>query len=160
MLRVIRIPQNKFFLRFPVKQIKVPKVASFFLKNFIQNTAHLMKIKLLTLTSMITFSFLQAQSCEEFMDFVKSQSYGSTYTSYSSSAISYVTFYDIYMDYQTYYFAIVCFKNQYYPCSEYIYQVGRNTKMQYSMNYLNSAGKAFWKYIQPYNENLRCGPDL
>ena len=103
-----------------------------------------------------------SQSCEEYMDFVKSENYGSTYTSYNSDAISKVTFYDVLIDYQTYYFAIVCFKgNQYsYSCSEYIYQVSSNTKMNYSMNYLNSAGKAFWKYIQPYNQNLGCAPNF
>ena len=63
--------------------------------------------------------------------------------------------------YQTYYFAIVCFKQKYsYGCNEYIYQVASNTKFNYSYNYLNSAGKAFWKYIQPYNENLDCAPNF
>jgi len=28
------------------------------------------------------------------------------------------------------------------------------------MNYLNSAGKAFWKYIEPYSDNLSCAPDF
>lgn len=103
----------------------------------------------------------KAQTCEEIMEFVKSKGYGTTYNSYTSEAISKVTFYDIMIDYQTYYFAIVCFKSKYsYGCSEYIYQVASNTKMYYSMNYLNSAGKAFWKYIQPYNENLDCAPDF
>lgn len=104
---------------------------------------------------------VNAQTCEEYMDFVKSKSYGTTYSSYTSEAISKVTFYEVMIDYQTYYFAIVCFKQKYsYQCSEYIYQVGYNTKMNYSMNYLNSAGKAFWKYIQPYNNNLGCAPDF
>jgi len=95
------------------------------------------------------------------MEFVKSESYGTTYTSYNSDAISKVTFYDVSVDYQTYYFAIVCFKKEYsYGCSEYIYQVASNTKMYYSMNYLNSAGKAFWEYIQPHNENLGCAPNF
>ena len=102
-----------------------------------------------------------SQSCEEMMEFVKSKGYGSTYTSYNSEAISKVTFYDVVIDYKTYYFAIVCFKKKYsYTCSEYIYQVASNTKMYYSINYIESAGKAFWKYIQPYNENLQCAPDL
>ncbi len=103
---------------------------------------------------------LKAQTCDEVMQSVKSESYGTTYHSYSSDAISKVTFYDIMIDYQYYYFAIVCFKGEYYGCSEYIYQVSSNTKMYYSMNYLSSAGKAFWKYIQPYNENLGCAPDF
>jgi len=34
-----------------------------------------------------------------------------------------------------------------------------NTKFNYSVNYLTSAGKAFWDYIQPYNKNLGCAPD-
>lgn len=101
---------------------------------------------------------LKAQTCDEVMEFVKSKSYGTTYHSYKSDAISKVTFYDAMIDYKYYYFAIVCFKKEYYGCSEYIYQVSSNTKMYYSTNYLNSAGKAFWKYIHPYNENLGCAP--
>lgn len=117
--------------------------------------------KLLTLL-IILFGLinLKAQTCDEVMEFVKSESYGTTYHSYNSDAISKVTFYDVMIDYQYYYFAIVCFKREYYGCSEYIYQVSSNTKMYYSMNYLNSAGKAFWEYIQPYNENLGCAPDF
>jgi hypothetical protein len=104
---------------------------------------------------------IEAQSCEEMMEFVKSESYGSTFHSYDSDAISKVTFYSVYMDYKTYYFAIVCFKRKYaYQCSEYIYQVASNTQTNYTMNYRQSAGKAFWKYIQPYNKNLGCAPDF
>ena len=102
-----------------------------------------------------------SQSCEQWMEFVKNKSYGTTYNSYNSDAISKVTFYNVRIDYKTYYFAIVCFKQKYsYGCNEYIYQVGSNTKLNYSMNYLSSAGKAFWEYIQPYNENLGCAPDF
>ena len=120
-----------------------------------------MKKNILILFLIFTAYQIQAQSCAEMMEFVKSKSYGTTYNSYSSTAISKVTFYDVMIDYKTYYFAIVCFKKEYsYSCNEYIYQVGSNTKMYYSMNYLNSAGKAFWKYIQPYNENLDCAPDF
>lgn len=101
-----------------------------------------------------------AQSCQEMIDFVKAESYGTTYNSYDSDAISKVTFYNIRIEYQTYYFAIVCFKQEYsYGCSEYIYQVGSNTKLNYSMYYLDSAGKAFWNYIQPYNNTLNCAPN-
>lgn len=100
-----------------------------------------------------------AQSCKELMEYVKSESYGTTYSSYNSDAISKVTFYNIMIDYQTHHFAIVCFKREYsYGCVEYIYQVGSNTKFNYSINYSNSAGKAFGKYIQPYNKNLGCAP--
>jgi hypothetical protein len=118
--------------------------------------------KLVLSISVLIFSVgMEAQSCEEMMDFVKSKSYGNTFYSPSSEAISWVTFYDIYVDYKSYYFAIVCFKRKYtYQCSEYIYQVASNTKMYYSMNYMDSAGKAFWDYIQPYNENLECAPDF
>lgn len=102
-----------------------------------------------------------SQSCEEWIEYVKKESYGSTFTSYNSDAISKVTFYNARIDYKNYYFAIVCFKQEYsYGCNEYIYLVSSNTKINYSMNYLSSAGKAFWKYIQPYNENLGCAPDF
>lgn len=117
---------------------------------------------ILTLTLMLAAVCGRAQSCAEIMDYVKKEGgYGTTYTSYNSDAISKVTFYQVSVDYQTLYFAIVCFKKKYsYSCSEYIYQVGSNTKFHYSLNYLNSAGEAFWNYIQPYNENLGCAPSF
>lgn len=119
-------------------------------------------MKKLLIISLISFAFisLKGQTCDELMQSVKSESYGTTYNSYNSDAISKVTFYDIAIDYQYYYFAIVCFKGEYYGCSEYIYQVNSNTKMYYSMNYLNSPGKAFWGYIHPYNDQLDCAPDF
>lgn len=104
---------------------------------------------------------LHAQSCEDIMAFVKEQSTGTTYTSYTSEAISSVSFYTITRDYKTLYFAIVCFKQKYsYDCNEYIYQVGSSTELNYSMHYLTSAGKAFWKYIEPYNDYLECAPNF
>src|SRR5689334_5977255 len=115
---------------------------------------------LLILISFFTLSG-NSQSCDEIMKFVKSNSYGTTYTSYNSEAISKVTFYQITIDYKTQYFAIVCFKQKYtYGCNEYIYQVGSKTKFNYSMNYSNSAGKAFWEYIHPYRQNLNCAPNF
>ena len=112
-----------------------------------------MKKLVLTLLFCVLAFQLNAQTCEELMEYVKEQSTGTTYTSYTSEAISKVTFYTITVEYKTLYFAIVCFKQKYsYGCNEYIYQVGSSTKFNYSINYLNSAGKAFWKYIQPYNE--------
>lgn len=103
----------------------------------------------------------KSQTCEELIEFVKSENYGTTYNSITSDAISKVTFYNVTIDYKTYYFAIVCFKSKYsYGCNEYIYQVSSSTKMNYSLNYLESAGKAFWQFIQPYHENSECSPDL
>jgi len=120
-----------------------------------------MKSILLILVLFSFTHFTQAQSCKEYMDFVKSKSYGTTYTSYNSDAISKVTFYNVMIEYKTYYFAIVCFKKEYsYGCNEYIYQVAHNTRMQYSLNYHSSAGKAFWNYIQPHNKNLGCAPNF
>ena len=118
-----------------------------------------MKKGIAILFVILWFASSRAQTCDEIMKYVKSKSYGTTYTSYNSEAISKVTFYEITVDYQTYYYAIVCFKNQYYGCTEYIYQVGSSTKLNYSLNYLKSAGKAFWEYIQPYNKYLGCAPD-
>lgn len=116
-------------------------------------------ILLVILTS--SFCIVKSQSCEEVMKQVKAKSSGMTFTSFNSDAISKVTFYDITVDYQNLYFAIVCFKSKNsFNCSEYIYQVSSNTKMYYSSNYLTSAGEAFWKYIQPHNTNLGCGPTL
>ena len=119
------------------------------------------KIILIFVIALTTFA-VKAQSCDEIMEYVKKEGgYGTTYTSYNSDAISKVTFYQVSVDYKTLYFAIVCFKKEYsYTCSEYIYQVGSNTKFNYSLNYLNSAGKAFWEYIQPFNDNLGCAPNF
>ncbi len=104
---------------------------------------------------------VKSQNCEEFIDLVKSKDYGTTYNSPLSDAITKVSFHTVTLDYEPYYFAIVCFKSKYsYGCTEYIYQVGYNTKLNYSLNYLDSAGKAFWNFIQPYHENLNCSPDL
>ncbi len=104
---------------------------------------------------------IYSQTCEELIESIELNNYGTTYNSYNSDAISKVTFYDVFFDYTTHYFAIVCFKKNYgYGCNEYIYEVGRNTKLNYSLNYRESAGKAFWKYIEPYNENLDCAPDF
>ncbi|WP_296623217.1 hypothetical protein [Marivirga sp.] len=109
----------------------------------------------------LTTTMVKAQSCEELIEFVKSESYGSTYSSPLSDAISEVTFYTVTIDFETYYCAIVCFKEKYsYGCNEYIYIVSSTTEMYYSLNYFDSAGKAFWKYIQPYHQNSECSPDL
>lgn len=121
-----------------------------------------MKNIILILVLTITTIRIKAQSCDETMKYVKSEGgYGTTYTSYNSDAISKVTFYQLTVDYKTLYFAIVCFKKEYsYNCTEYIYQVGSNTKYNYSLNYYDSAGKAFWEYIHPYNQNLGCAPNF
>ena len=114
---------------------------------------------LITITLFIGILKSSSQtSCSELIEYVKSQSYGSPYYSYDSDAISQVTFYEVVDDsYNSFYFAIVRFTSSY---KEYIYQVSSNTKLNYSMDYFDSAGKAFWKYIQPYNENLNCAPDF
>ncbi len=104
---------------------------------------------------------LFSQGCSDLITKVQELDSGTSYTSYTSDAISKVTFHEITVEYSTKYFAVVCFKKEYsYNCSEYIYQVGSNSKFNYSMNYITSAGKAFWKYIQPYNKNLDCGPSF
>ena len=77
-----------------------------------------MKKKLLFLVFIFGLVNANAQSCEEMMRLVKSKSYGSNYSSYNSEAISKVTFYDVMINYKTYCFAIVCFKNKYsYDCN-------------------------------------------
>lgn len=117
-----------------------------------------MKIRLLFLAFFLSCTFFKSQTCDDMIKYVKSKSSGVTYYSSSSSAISQVTFYTIYENYKTYYFAIVKFTSDYYR--EYIYQVGSNTSYNYSMNYMTSAGKAFWNYVQPYNKVLDCAPDI
>lgn len=117
------------------------------------------KISLITIFIICTITSFAQSRCRELMETIKEKGYGTTYSSdLTSDAISKVTFYEITVDYNTLYFAIVCFKREYsYECSEYLYQVGSNTKYNYSMNYMQSAGKAFWKFIEPYNKNLKCG---
>ena len=100
-----------------------------------------------------------AQTCEDVMDFVKSESNGTTYYSYTSDAITKATFYDVTIDFEKYYFVIVKFNNS-YTFKEYIYQVVSQTKFNYSINYISSAGKAFWDYIEPYNDVLGCAPEF
>ncbi|PHI19217.1 hypothetical protein CEQ90_14230 [Lewinellaceae bacterium SD302] len=121
-----------------------------------------MKTGMIYLLLMITFCSLQSQSCEELMQTVKNSGYGQTFNSnITSNAISKVTFYDVSVNYQTLYFAIVCFKKEYgFGCNEYLYQVAFNTRSQYSFSYMNSAGKAFWNYIHPHRDNLGCAPDI
>jgi hypothetical protein len=104
---------------------------------------------------------VKAQSCDELMKYVKVNGYGTTYNSLTSDAISKVTFYEMAIDYNYYYFAIVCFERKHtYSCDEYLYVVNSNTKFNYATNYQSSAGQAFWDYIQPHNANLGCAPDF
>lgn len=120
-----------------------------------------MRKYLILLPLLIGINFVSAQSCEEIMEYVKANGSSTTYVTYDSEAISKVTFYTVSVDFKTHYFAIVCFKKKYsYSCSEYIYQVASNTQFNYSVDHYNSAGKAFWKHIEPYNENLECAPDF
>tara|TARA_R110002051_G_scaffold105747_1_gene178811 strand:+ start:1330 stop:1695 length:366 start_codon:yes stop_codon:yes gene_type:complete len=118
-----------------------------------------LKKTILFLMILIGVYNLNAQSsCSEMMKYVKSKGYGSSFSSFGSDAISKVTFYEITDEnYKRYYYAIVQFTSSY---KEYIYQVASNTKSNYSRNYMSSAGKAFWSFIQPYNENLGCAPDF
>jgi hypothetical protein len=120
-------------------------------------------MKKLALFSLLCFllTCTYSQNCTEIMNYVKSNSYGTTYSSYNSDAISKVTFYELMIDYETHYFAVVCFKSEYsFSCSEYIYKVGPNTRMRYAMDHYNSAGKAFWAHIQPYHSVLGCSPNF
>jgi hypothetical protein len=97
-------------------------------------------------------------SCADIIDYVTSKSYGSSYYSPGSDAISKVTFYKVTEDsFKTYYFAIVRFTSS---LKDYVYQVGSNTKFKYAMDYLDSAGKAFWNYIEPYSDVLDCAPSF
>lgn len=108
----------------------------------------------------VLFSFKSnAQiTCEQMLKYVKSEDVGITYYSYNSDAISYVSFHKINGDnYETYYFAIVKFESSY---QEYIYQVGSNSQFSYSLEYDDSAGEAFYKYINPYSNVLGCSPNL
>jgi hypothetical protein len=118
-----------------------------------------MKKYLILLALTISVNSITAQSCEEIMEYVKTNGSSTAYVSYDSEAISKVTFYTVSVDYKTLYFAIVCFKKEYsYGCSEYIYQVASDTKFNYSLDHYDSAGKAFWKHIEPYGDVLGCAP--
>jgi hypothetical protein len=120
-----------------------------------------MKKSFILLALVLFFLSAKSQNCDDLIRYVKSESYGTVFSSPLSDAISKVTFYQISIDYKIYYFAIVCFKNKNsYGCTEYIYQVAHNTRLLYSMEYLDSAGSAFWKFIQPYHVNLDCSPSL
>ncbi|SDS34955.1 hypothetical protein SAMN04488552_2889 [Christiangramia echinicola] len=104
--------------------------------------------KFILITILLDFIIAKSQSCEDLILFVKSEDYGTTYNSPTSTASIKVSFHTVYIDYERYFFAIVCFKSKYsYCCTESINQVSPNTKLNYSMNYLDSAGEAFWEYI-------------
>ena len=111
----------------------------------------------------IGFSTVNAQvNCDELMtqvEYLGSES-KMTYSSSSSTVISKVSFYNITADYKTTYWAIVCIKNDGNGCTKYIYKVNSQTRSNYAMNYRNSAGKAFWKYINPHSINLKCSPSI
>jgi hypothetical protein len=72
-----------------------------------------MKYLILILVVMFSSIDAKAQSCKEFISYVKAKSYGTTYSSFDSDAISKVTFYQVSENYQTLHFAIVCFKQKY-----------------------------------------------
>ena len=94
-------------------------------------------------------------SCTELIEHLETGWDGNIYTSYDSEAISSITFYAIIDDdgYE-YHYAIVVFTSS---DTQYIYQVDSFTENDYSWDSSDSAGKAFWKHIQPYNDNLDCG---
>jgi hypothetical protein len=120
-----------------------------------------MKTQLSITLALLCYTLSYSQTCDEQIKYLQENYYGSTYSSPTSTAISKVTFYEATNDYSTLYFAVVCFKSKYsYGCNEYLYQVGSNTQLNYSMNYLNSAGKASWSYIEPYGDNSPCAPDM
>ena len=103
-------------------------------------------------------SFAQ-MSCDELITLVeRDDPQGLTLHSFNSSLISKVAFHEITGDLsQKHYFAIVQFKNSY---KRYIYQVSNTTKVNYLSAYNRSAGKAFWKYIEPFSSELDCSPKL
>lgn len=97
-------------------------------------------------------------SCEDLIDHVESEDWGTTYRSYDSDAISSVSFHSITDDSNnTYYFAIVKFTSSY---QKYIYQVDSDTQRKYSRDRYDSAGEAFWEHIHPYRRNLGCAPEF
>jgi len=119
-----------------------------------------MKLKLLSAILMICFLQEMAgqNSCDELMAKVQTEDYGTIYSSFNSDAITQVTFHEFSdSSYNTYYFAIVQFTSSY---QEYIYQVDSDTEFNYSLDYYSSAGKAFWKHINPFKDVLGCAPNI
>lgn len=97
-------------------------------------------IFILAIIFSVSNSYSQS-SCDDMLEMVENQGYGTSYYSYDSDAISEVTFYEISDDsYNDYYFAVVRFTSSY---EDYIYQVDSDTEFNYSINYLTSAGEAF-----------------
>ena len=101
-------------------------------------------------------TYSKKTSCDDFIKTLRDNISSNTYTSYDSSSIALVEFYSTIIDNQYHYYAIVCFYTKNGGCTDFIYQVSSNTEYYYSSNYKISAGKAFWKYIQPYKNNLSC----
>jgi hypothetical protein len=95
-----------------VKAFRILLQISFFLILFLEKNTQ-MKYLILILVVMFSSIDAKAQSCKEFISYVKAKSYGTTYSSFDSDAISKVTFYQVSENYQTLHFAIVCFKQKY-----------------------------------------------
>jgi hypothetical protein len=102
---------------------------------------------------------LSGQSGQELINSLKNEYDGYTYYSDYSASIADVTFYQVDGDYETIYYAIVCFRreNSTY-CDEYIYQVEYYTEDDYALDFEYSAGEAFWNHIEPFSDVLDCGP--
>ena len=115
-----------------------------------------MKKAIIIFLFFLSVQFSNAQmSCTELIDHLETGWDGSIYTSYDSDAITSVTFYAIIDDDgYDYYYAIVVFESSF---TQYIYQVSSETENNYAWDSSESAGKAFWSHIQPYNDNLDCG---
>ncbi len=102
---------------------------------------------------------LCSQSCVEFLSQVKSSAQAMTLNTYENETVKSVSFYDLIIDAQYRYFAIVCFKTK-SECNEYLYEVNSLTKTYYSLYYLSSPLNTFQEYIDSYNHNLGCAPVL
>lgn len=97
-------------------------------------------------------------SSDDIIKYVRSKDFGMTYYSYNSDAIRSISFHEVRTEsYKTIHFAIVQFQTSF---TDYIYQVDYNTRSKYSMQYLTSAGSAFFEYIHPYRKLLGCAPNF
>ena len=107
-------------------------------------------------------TFSQAQTCDQIVEYVENNSFGTMKIVPGSEAIHSYSFRQLTdSNYQRHYFFIVRFriKNSYQPSKKYIYELPRDMSQEYLIKSINmySYGKAFWALIEPYGEHLNCG---
>ena len=111
------------------------------------------KVFLLIVLFVCSQTLFAQDDCDELIEYLTTNYNGRAYANPSSSSIEEVVFYSYYDDNATYYYAIVEFTTSY---DKFVYQVDNLTEDDYAENYSESAGRAYWDYIEPHKDFLGC----